>query len=81
MSGVNLIVPNDWVTEQKLIEITGLRPGTIERARKQSWLVGREYLHVAPDGIPKENSECMYNRKAIGQWVESMSKKQPGARR
>ncbi|WP_135385822.1 excisionase family protein [Escherichia sp. E4208] len=75
MSEVNLIVPNDWVTEQKLIEITGLRPGTIERARKQSWLVGREYLHVAPDGIPKENSECMYNRKAIDQWVESMSKK------
>ncbi|MCR6679356.1 excisionase family protein, partial [Escherichia marmotae] len=81
MSEVNLFVHYDWVTEQKLIEITGLRPGSIERARKQSWIVGREYLHVAPDGIPKEISECMYNRKAIDLWVESMSIKQPGARR
>ena len=66
--------------EEKLVEITGLRPGTIERARKKCWMVGREYLHVSPDGVPKKNSECMYNRKAVDQWVESMSKKQPGAR-
>jgi len=68
------------ITEEKLVEITGLRPGTIERARKKCWMVGREYLHVSPDGVPKKNSECMYNRKAVDQWVESMSKKQPGAR-
>ncbi|CDZ82902.1 MULTISPECIES: excisionase family protein [Citrobacter] len=80
MSEMTLIVPNDWVTEKKLIEITGLRPGTIEAARRNSWLVGREYVHVAPDGNPKENSECMYNRKAIDLWVESLKKKQPGAR-
>ena len=61
MSEMTLIVPNDWVTQDKLVEITGLRPGTIEAARKKSWMVGREYLHVAPDGNPKENSECMYN--------------------
>lgn len=79
MSEMTLIVPNDWVTEEKLVEITGLRPGTIERARKNCWMVGREYLHVSPDGVPKKNSECMYNRKAVDQWVESMSKKQPGA--
>lgn len=80
MSEMTLIVPNDWVTEEKLVEITGLRPGTIERARKKCWMVGREYLHVSPDGVPKKNSECMYNRKAVDQWVESMAKKQPGAR-
>ena len=28
MSEMTLIVPNDWVTEEKLVEITGLRPGT-----------------------------------------------------
>ncbi|WP_236318427.1 excisionase family protein [Enterobacter hormaechei] len=28
----------------------------------------------------KENSECLYNHKAIDQWVESLKKKQPGAR-
>jgi hypothetical protein len=80
MSEMTFIVPNDWVTQEKLVEITGLRPGTIDAARKKSWMVGREYLHVAPDGNPKENSECMYNRKAVDQWVESLSKKQPGAR-
>lgn len=26
MSEMTLIVPNDWVTEEKLVEITGLRP-------------------------------------------------------
>lgn len=41
MSEMTLIVPNDWVTEEKLVEITGLRPGTIERARKKCWMVGR----------------------------------------
>lgn len=36
MSEMTLIVPNEWVTEEKLVEITGLRPGTIERARKNA---------------------------------------------
>jgi|GEM_PF-62542 len=80
MSEMTLIVPNEWVTEDKLVEITGLRPGTIERARKNCWMVGREYLHISPDGVPKKNSECMYNRKAVDQWVESLRKNQPGAR-
>ncbi|EPS3437376.1 excisionase family protein [Enterobacter mori] len=70
---------NGW-RQWRCLSGTGLRPGTIERARKKCWMVGREYLHVSPDGVPKKNSECMYNRKAVDQWVESMSKKQPGAR-
>jgi hypothetical protein len=79
MSEMTLIVPNDWVTEEKLVEITGLRPGTIERARKNAgWSAGN--ICMSPGRRPKENSECMYNRKAVDQWVESMSKKQPGAR-
>jgi hypothetical protein len=32
---------------------------------------------MSPDSIPKENSECLYNHKAIDQWVESLKKKQP----
>lgn len=80
MSEVIQIVPSDWVTEDLLVKMTGLRPGTIARARKKCWMVGREYLHVSPDGVPKKNSECMYNRKAVDQWVESLKKKQPGAR-
>ncbi|WP_410172198.1 excisionase family protein [Klebsiella aerogenes] len=69
--------PNKWVTESVLKIVTGLRSGTIERARSQSWLVGREYLHIAPDGIPKENSECMYNLEAINRWIEEQAKRQP----
>ncbi|MGU3413719.1 excisionase family protein [Enterobacteriaceae bacterium C34A] len=78
MSDIIQLVPNKWVTEKKLTEITGMRPGTIEAARK-CWLVGREYMHVAPDGNPKANSECMYNTEAINHWIERQASKQPGA--
>ncbi|WP_045441282.1 excisionase family protein [Citrobacter sp. S-77] len=79
MSNVIQLTPNDWVCESVLILITGLKPGTITRARKESWLLGREYLHVSPDGNPKPSSECMYNRKAVDQWIEAQKKNQPGA--
>ena len=72
--------PNDWVSEDLLIAVTGLKTGTIARARKNSWLLGREYLHVSPDGEPKAGNECMYNRKAVDEWVWSQKNKQPGAR-
>lgn len=81
MSNVIMLVPNDWVTEKVLISVTGLKPGTITRARKESWLLGREYLHVSPDGNPKPSSECMYNRKAVDLWIEAQKKNQPGAQR
>ncbi|WP_017346162.1 excisionase family protein [Pantoea sp. A4] len=75
MENVIQIVPNEWVTEDLLIALTGLKPGTIARARKKSWLVGREYRHVSPENDPKPTSECMYNRKAIDAWVAAQ--KQP----
>lgn len=71
------LAPNKWVTETVLIAITGFRPGTISRARTKSWLVGREYLHISPEGQPKANNECMYNIEAINKWIESQIKKQP----
>lgn len=80
MSEVIQLVPNKWVTEQNLIAVTGLKRGTIERARRESWFLGREYLHVSPDGEPKPNSECMYNTEAINLWIEQQAFKQPGAR-
>lgn len=79
MSEILQLVPNEWVTEKVLIAVTGLKPGTILRARKESWLVGREYIHVSPDGNPKPSSECMYNRKAVDAWIASQARKQPGA--
>lgn len=81
MSNVIQLAPNEWVCESVLIAVTGLKPGTITRARKESWMLGREYLHISPDGNPKPSSECMYNRKAVDQWIEAQKKNQPGAHR
>lgn len=78
MSNVILLAPNEWVCESVLIAVTGLKSGTILRARKESWMVGREYIHVSPDGNPKPTSECMYNRKAVDAWIASQANKQPG---
>ncbi len=69
MSNIFQLAPNEWVCESVLIAVTGLKPGTILRARKECWMVGREYIHVSPDGNPKPSSECMYNRKAVDAWV------------
>lgn len=75
MNTIIMIEPNEWVTEQLLIAVTGLKPGTITRARKKSWLLGREYKHMSPEGDPKPTSECVYNRKAVDAWIASQ--KQP----
>ena len=77
MSEVVLLVPNDWVSEKVLIAVTGSSPEP-SSARKECWLVGREYVHVSPDGNPKPSSECMYNRKAVDAWVASMKTNSPG---
>ncbi|MGV4992828.1 excisionase family protein, partial [Shigella flexneri] len=53
MGNVIQLAPNEWVCESVLIAITGLKPGTILRTRKECWMVGREYIHVSPDGNPK----------------------------
>jgi hypothetical protein len=79
MENVIQLMPNEWVTEEVLISITGWRPGTIKRARENVWLQGREYILFSPVNDPKPNSECMYNRKAIDQWVAGQVKKQPDA--
>lgn len=78
MENVIQLIPNKWVAEKVLIAVTGLKPGTILRARKESWMVGREYVHVSPDGVPKPTSECLYNREAVDRWIESQISKQPG---
>jgi hypothetical protein len=70
MSENIILLPNKWVTETLLVVITGLKPGTIRNARDKSWMEGREYRHIAPDGRPKSNSLCMYNREAVDAWVE-----------
>ncbi|MCF1958291.1 excisionase family protein [Proteus columbae] len=77
MDNLTRLMPNKWVTEPVLVAITGMKPGTIKRARESSWVIGREYIHVSPEGEPKPNSECMYNHQAINTWIERQIKKQP----
>ncbi|MCM2366696.1 excisionase family protein [Proteus sp. FZP2095] len=77
MDDLTQLMPNKWVTETVLVAITGMKPGTIKRARESSWAIGREYIHVSPEGEPKPNSECMYNHQAINTWIERQIKKQP----
>ncbi|EBL9222327.1 excisionase family protein [Salmonella enterica] len=65
------IVPNEWVTDDLLTAATGIRPGTIRRARKESWMLGREYKHVSPSGIPSANNECLYHIPSINRWIKN----------
>lgn len=68
-SEIVLLVPNDWVSEKVLIAVTGLKPGTILQARKECWMVGREYVHVSPDGnrnLPA--SACTTVKRSMHGW-------------
>ncbi len=47
MQTIIQIEPNEWVSEDLLMAVTGMKRGTITRARKSSWLLGREYKHVS----------------------------------
>lgn len=47
MSEIIQIVPSDWVTEDLLVKMTGLRPGTIARARKKLAMRQGVRPHVA----------------------------------
>ncbi|QKJ16666.1 excisionase family protein [Yersinia kristensenii] len=75
MDNVIQLVPSRWVSEAVLMSITGLKKNTIKTARETSWMEGREYKHVAPDGQPFDNSMCFYNRDEIDKWIE----RQPAA--
>ncbi|EFI7811557.1 excisionase [Escherichia coli] len=72
------ITPSKWCTERVLIASTGLKPGTIERARRKSWMQGKEYRHYAVEVDPGHYSECLYNIEEIMRWIENQ--KQPGAK-
>jgi hypothetical protein len=46
--------------------ITGMKKNTIKTAREVSWMEGREYKHVSPDGAPRDNSMCFYDLRLEG---------------
>ncbi|WP_459175783.1 excisionase family protein [Ewingella americana] len=66
------LTPAKWVAEDILMGITGMKKNTIKTAREKSWMEGREYRHVSPDGCPRDNSMCMYNWREIERWVDMM---------
>ncbi|PCQ50684.1 excisionase family protein, partial [Escherichia coli] len=66
MSEVIMIVsPGKWVSEEQLIALKGIKKGTLKKAREKSFMEGREYKHVAHDGMPWDNSPCFYNLEEI----------------
>ena len=71
MENVVQLMPSKWVSESVLMTITGMKKNTIKTAREVSWMEGREYKHVSPDGAPRDNSMCFYDWKAIEKWIDN----------
>ncbi len=51
--------------------------GTIERARRKSWMQGKEYRHYAVEGDPGHYSECLYNIEEIMRWIKTRNNQVP----
>lgn len=47
-----IVSPGKWVSEEQLIALKGIKKGTLKKAREKSFMEGREYKHVAHDGMP-----------------------------
>ncbi|HGY6795256.1 TPA: excisionase family protein [Escherichia coli] len=78
MSEVIMIVsPGKWVSEELLIALKGIKKGTLKKAREKSFMEGREYKHVAHDGMPWDNSPCFYNLEEIDRWIERQASARP----
>lgn len=79
MENVTYIVadPGEWVAEEQLMALKGIKKGTLKKARENSFLEGREYKHVSFDGEPWDNSPCFYNIKAIDRWIASQKLAKP----
>ena len=50
---------------------------TLKKAREKSFMEGREYKHVAHDGMPWDNSPCFYNLEEIDRWIERQASARP----
>lgn len=72
-----VIAPNEWVTEKLLSAITGYPKRKIRSFRDKSWRQGIEWLFVATDGNPKDNSEIVYNLPNVNKWITMQNKSQP----
>ena len=64
-----IVSPGKWVSEEQLI--------ALKKAREKSFMEGREYKHVAHDGMPWDNSPCFYNLEEIDRWIERQASARP----
>lgn len=76
MNTINL-TPNEWVTKDVLMLVTGFKPGKVRAFRENVWRQGREYTLISPNGDPKKNSEALYHLPSINNWIKDQAKKQP----
>ncbi|GDC60237.1 phage excisionase [Escherichia coli] len=60
-----IVSPGKWVSEEQLIALKGIKKGTLKKAREKSFMEGREYKHVAHDGMPWDNSPCFTTWKKL----------------
>ncbi|ENJ7584999.1 excisionase family protein [Providencia rettgeri] len=72
-----VVAPNEWVTEKLLSACTGYSIRKIRSFREKSWRQGKEWLFVATDGTPKDNSGIAYNLPNINKWIAMQNKSQP----
>ena len=72
-----IVSPGKWVSEEQLIALKGIKKGTLKKAREKSFMEGREYKHVAHDGMPWDNSPCFYNLEEIDRWIERQALMNP----
>ena len=64
-----IVSSGKWVSEEQLIALKGIKKGTLKKAREKSFMEGREYKHVAHDGMPWDNSPC-FDLEEIDRWIE-----------
>ncbi|HGM7029075.1 excisionase family protein [Serratia liquefaciens] len=76
--GVFIIQPNEWLTKEWLILVTGISEGKIRAyRRKGAWRQGKEWVLVATDGDNKPNSDTMYHLPTINAWFATQRGRQP----
>ncbi|WP_245208457.1 excisionase family protein [Serratia fonticola] len=73
-----IVQPNDWITKEHLMLVTGLTDGKIRAfRRKGAWRQGKEWILVSTDGCNKPNSDTMYHLPTINAWFTSQRGHQP----
>lgn len=77
ITGMTFVQANEWVTKEKLMQVTGFSTGKVRSYRERGWRQGKEWLLVAPDGEPCPTSEALYNLPAINKWISRQAASQP----